>query len=56
MIVKDKRNLDLEFFFYDNVGSRVKPTRNPEQVQAFLETALAHVSIFDMITLSTVSS
>ena len=24
--------------FYDNVGSRVKPARNPDKVQAFLET------------------
>jgi hypothetical protein len=55
MIIKDKRDLGLEFF-YDNVGSRVKPTRNPNQVQAFLETALAPVSIFEMITLSTVGS
>jgi hypothetical protein len=25
-------------FFYDNVGSSVKPTRNPDEIQAFLET------------------
>jgi hypothetical protein len=25
-------------FFYDNVGSRVKPTRNPDEIQALLET------------------
>jgi hypothetical protein len=28
MIIKDERGLSLEFFF-DNVGSRVRPERNP---------------------------
>jgi hypothetical protein len=37
MIIEDERDLNLEFF-YDNVGSRVKPTRNPNEIQAFLET------------------
>jgi hypothetical protein len=37
MIIEDERDLNLEFF-YDNVGSRVKPTRNPDEIQAFLET------------------
>jgi hypothetical protein len=37
MIIKDEKDLDLEFFF-DNVGTRVKPARNPDHIQAFLET------------------
>ena len=37
MIIEDEKDLDLEFFF-DNVGTRVKPARNPDQIQAFLET------------------
>lgn len=37
MIIEDERDLDLKFFF-DNVGSHVKPTRNPNCIQAFLET------------------
>ena len=37
MIIEDERGLNLEFF-YDNVGSRVKPSRNPDRIQAFLET------------------
>ena len=37
MIIEDERDLDLEFF-YDNIGSRVKPQRNPNRIQAFLET------------------
>jgi hypothetical protein len=37
MIIEDEKDLDLEFFF-DNVGTRVKPTRNPDHIQAFLET------------------
>ena len=37
IIIEDERGLNLEFF-YDNVGSRVKPQRNPDRIQAFLET------------------
>jgi hypothetical protein len=36
IIIKDQRALNLEFFF-DNVGSRVKPIRNPDKMQALLE-------------------
>ena len=25
-------------FFYDNIGRRVKPARNPDEIAAFLET------------------
>jgi hypothetical protein len=37
VIIEDERDLNLEFF-YENVGSRVKPQRNPDRIQAFLET------------------
>jgi hypothetical protein len=37
MIIKDERDLNLEFFF-DNVGSRVRAARNLDHIQAFLET------------------
>jgi hypothetical protein len=37
MIVEDERDLNLEIF-YDNVGSRVKPARNPNRIKAFLDT------------------
>jgi hypothetical protein len=37
MIIEDEKDLNLEFFF-DNVDIRVKPTRNPEKILAFLET------------------
>jgi hypothetical protein len=37
MIIEDERDLNLEFF-YENVGSQVKPQRNPDSIQAFLET------------------
>ena len=37
MIVEDKRDLEFEFN-YDNVGSRVKPARDTEEINAFLET------------------
>jgi hypothetical protein len=37
MTIDDDSNLNLEFFF-DNVGTRVKPSRNPNQIEAFLET------------------
>jgi hypothetical protein len=37
MIPEDERDLNLGFF-YDNVGSIVKPIRNPNRIQAFLET------------------
>jgi hypothetical protein len=32
MIIKDERDLNLEFF-YNNVGTRVKPTRNLDHIQ-----------------------
>jgi hypothetical protein len=37
MIIEDERDLNLEFFF-DNVGSRMRLERNPDRIQAFLET------------------
>jgi uncharacterized protein YpiB (UPF0302 family) len=37
MIIEDERDIHLEFFF-DNVGSRVRPERNQDRIQAFLET------------------
>jgi hypothetical protein len=37
MIIEDERDMNLEFFF-DNVGSRVRPERNQDRIQAFLET------------------
>jgi hypothetical protein len=37
MIIEDERGLNLSFFF-DNVGTRVKHSRNPNTVQAFLGT------------------
>ena len=37
MIVEDERDLDLEYN-YDNVGSRVKPARDVDEITAFLET------------------
>ena len=37
MILEDEREMDLEFF-YDNVGSRVKPARDPNRIRAFLQT------------------
>ena len=37
MIIEDERDLNLEFF-YDNIGSRVKPARNPYHIAAFFET------------------
>ena len=37
MILEDERGMDLEFF-YDNVGSRVKPARDPNRIKAFLQT------------------
>jgi hypothetical protein len=36
MIIEDEKHLNLEFF--DNVGTRVKPSRNPDKIQEFLET------------------
>jgi hypothetical protein len=38
MITKDERSLNLEFFF-DNVVTRVKPTRNLDKIQAFIKTS-----------------
>jgi len=37
MILEDERGMNLEFF-YDNVGSRVKPARDPNRIRAFLQT------------------
>jgi hypothetical protein len=37
MIIEDERDLNLEFFF-DNVGSRVRPEMNLDRIQEFLET------------------
>ena len=37
MILEDERGMNLEFF-YDNVGSRVKPARDPNCIRAFLQT------------------
>ena len=37
MILEDEKDKNLEFYFH-NVGSRVKPQRNPDRVQAFLQT------------------
>ena len=37
MILEDERGMNLEFF-YDNVGSRVKPARVPNRIRAFLHT------------------
>jgi hypothetical protein len=37
VIIEAERNLNLEFFF-DNVGTQVKPSRNPNKIKAFLET------------------
>ena len=36
MILEDERGLNLPCF-YDNVGTRVQPERNPDRVEAFLE-------------------
>jgi hypothetical protein len=32
MIIEDEKHLNLEFFF-DNDGTRVKPSRNPDKIQ-----------------------
>ena len=37
MIIEDERGLRLPCF-YDNVGTRVRPERNPDRIQAFLQT------------------
>jgi hypothetical protein len=37
MIIQDNKHLNLEFFF-NNVGTRVKPSRNPNKIQAYLKT------------------
>jgi hypothetical protein len=37
IIIEDVKDLNLEFFF-DNVGTRVKPTKNLDKIQAFLQT------------------
>jgi hypothetical protein len=31
MIIEDEKNLNLEFFF-DNIGTRVKPSKNPDKI------------------------
>jgi hypothetical protein len=35
-IIEDERDLDLELY-YDNVGSRVKPARDADEITAFLD-------------------
>jgi hypothetical protein len=37
MIIEDERGLTLPYF-YDNVGTRVQPQRNPDRIEAFLQT------------------
>ena len=37
MIIEDERGLNLECF-YDNVSTRVQPQRNPDYIEAFLDT------------------
>ena len=37
MILEDERGMNLEFF-YNNVGSRVKPARDPNRIRVFLHT------------------
>jgi hypothetical protein len=37
MIIENERGLNLSFFF-DNIGTRVKSSRNPDTVQEFLGT------------------
>ncbi|KAI5006218.1 hypothetical protein ZWY2020_033461 [Hordeum vulgare] len=46
MILEDERGLNLPCF-YDNVGTRVQPERNPSRIHAFLE---AHREIEDATT------
>ena len=46
MILEDERGLNLPCF-YDNVGTRVQPERNPSRIHAFLQ---AHRQIEDAIT------
>jgi hypothetical protein len=36
IIIEDEKHLNLDFFF-DNVGTRVKPSRNSHKIQAFFE-------------------
>jgi hypothetical protein len=39
MIIEDEMEMDMDSeFFFGNVGSHVKPTRNPDRLQAFLQT------------------
>jgi hypothetical protein len=37
MIIEDERGLNL-LCFYDNVGTRVRPERNPNRLEGFLQT------------------
>ena len=37
MILEDERGMNLEFF-HDNMGSRVKPARDPNHIRVFLKT------------------
>jgi hypothetical protein len=37
MIIEDERGLTLPCF-YNNVGTRVQPQRNPDRIEAFLQT------------------
>jgi hypothetical protein len=46
MIIEDERGLNLPCF-YDNVGTRVQPQRNPDRIEGFLT---AHRSIENVET------
>ena len=56
MIIDDERDLNLEFF-YDNVGSHVKPTRDGNEIMHFLTPTgrlrtMLHTTSFVIILLS----
>ena len=58
MILEDERGMDLEFF-YDNVGSRVKPARDPNALELFFRHTRrlkmqTHTFNFRKISLSTI--
>ena len=48
MILEDERGMNLEFF-YDNVGSRVKPARDPNRIRAFLQTDKFYIALFSLL-------
>jgi hypothetical protein len=50
MIIEDEWDLDLECF-YNNVGSRVKPKRNPDRLQALLDSSkeIEHEATHDQL-------